>query len=76
MADFDAIRARLPHLGFAVYALQPGDPVTLEVLADGQAFTLTRPTLAAALARAFPEPAPTEEPQPDVAAEQKPNVFD
>ena len=75
---FDEIRARFPHLGFAVYALQPGGPVTLEVLPpEGASFTITRPTEAAALARAFPAPQP-EQPQPDVATgpEPAPNVFD
>lgn len=57
MADVDALRARFPHLGFAVYAYEPGGPVTLEVLtAQGEVFSLTRPTLAACAAELFPEP--------------------
>lgn len=79
MTAFDDTRARFPHLGFAIYAFEPGGPVTLEVLsADGQRFTLTRPTLATALARAFPAPALERPTQPDVTPEPEPapNVFD
>lgn len=58
---FDDIRAAHPELAIALYALEPGGAVTLEVLTpDGQSFTFTRPTATEALATAFP---PTPEPQ-------------
>lgn len=52
----DDIRARNPDLGFAVYAIAPGDPITLEVFAGDDIFTFTGPTVDDVLARAFPEP--------------------
>lgn len=56
-ADLDALRAAYPHLGFGVYALSPDDPITLEVLTpDGDVHAVTAPTLAEALALAFPAP--------------------
>ena len=65
--SLDDARAAFPHLGFAVYAFEPGQPVTLEIhAADGQVFAFSGPTLHACLMRAFPQP----EPQP------VPNVFD
>lgn len=51
----DDIRARYPHLGLAVYALAPGQPVTVETYVDGQVFAFVGDTVDAALAKAFPE---------------------
>ena len=69
MSTLDELRAERPHLGFALYALEPGGPVTFEVHAgDGQVFAFTGPTEEAVLRRAFPPAAP-EEPLPI-------NVFD
>lgn len=52
------IRADNPELGFALYAMTPGEPVTLEVhTPDGQVFTFIGATATAALDTAFP-PAP------------------
>lgn len=72
----DDARAAFPKLGLALYALDPGGPVTLEVVsADGQIFPFKGPTEAAVIARAFPSlvepPAPLPEPDPP-----RPNVFD
>lgn len=54
--SLDDLRERFPHLGFAVYAFEPGGPVTLEIHAPGgHVFPVIRPTLAAAIATAFPE---------------------
>lgn len=62
--SFDAIRAAYPDLAIAAYALEPGGAVTLEVLTpDGRSFMFTRPTLAEAMAVAFPELTP-EPPAP------------
>jgi len=52
----DDIRARYPHLGVAIFAMDPGGPVVVETYtADGQVFPFTAPTAAEALALAFPE---------------------
>ena len=51
----DELRLKFPLLGFAVYAMEPGKGVTLEVYApDGQVFSFRGPTVAAAIERAFP----------------------
>lgn len=59
----DEIRARFPQFGLAVYALEPGGPVTLEIQTpDGESFAFEGPTVAAVLERAFPAPAAEEAP--------------
>ena len=65
----DEIRAKHPALGLGLYALEPGEPVTLEMLtADGQSFQFRGATVQAAIDLAFtPEPEP---PAPE------PSVFD
>lgn len=70
--SLDDARSAFPKLGLAIYAYEPGQPITLEVhAADGQTFTFTGPSEAAVLARAFPSlTAPDPEPQPTT------NVFD
>lgn len=61
---FDDARTAHPGFGFALYAIEAGGPVTMEIIAlDGQIFTFTGPTEQAVLDLAFP-PAPP------------PNVFD
>lgn len=77
-ASLDDIRAAFPQLGLAVYAFDPGGPVTLEVhAADGQVFPFEGATFAAVAARAFPslarppDPPPVPEPAPTTT-----NVFD
>lgn len=60
---FDDARAAHPHLGFAVYAYEPGGAVTLECITpDGQTHIFTGPTAQAALDLAFPP----EPPAPDI----------
>ncbi len=60
----DDARAAHPGFGFALYAFEPGGPVTMEVIAlDGSIFPFTGPSEQAVLDLAFP-PAPP------------PNVFD
>lgn len=71
----DDARRAFPKLGLAIYALDPGGPMTLEVhTVDGQVFTFDGPTEADLVARAFPslQPAPIEAPQPT----EMTNVFD
>lgn len=67
MADLDAIRARFPHLGVAVYAYTPTGPVTLELhTPDGAIHAVTNATLAECIAAVFPdEAAAPEPPNPD-----------
>lgn len=76
----DDLRAKFPHLGFAVYAYKPGGQVTLEIHApDSEVFTFYGPTLEHAVLAAFP-PAQFEDPQePDpqpVEDEPENDVFD
>ena len=54
---FDVIREQNPELRLNIYAMEPGGPVTLEVITpDDGVFSFTAPTAAAAIAKAFPEP--------------------
>jgi hypothetical protein len=55
----DDIRAR--RWGFAVYALDPSDPVTLEVHVNGETYTWEGATVEACLASAFPQEAAMQE---------------
>ena len=69
----DDLRTRFPHLGFGVYAYEPGKPVTLEIhTPDGATHEIRGPTLGACISKAFPEmdekpepPAPEPEPEPN-----------
>lgn len=63
---FDELRAAHPQLGFSLFAMTPGEDVTLEVYFEDNVHSFTGPTAQAALDTAFP-PAP---PAPE------PNVFD
>lgn len=72
MITLDALRTRYPHLGFAVYALVPGGPITLEChTPDGKFFSFKGQTEAAALTAGFPE-----EDEPALAPTPTPNVFE
>jgi hypothetical protein len=63
MTDLDTLRRKYPHLAWAVYAFDPGGPVTLEcITADGKTFPFVAPTLAAAIALGFPEDVEPKEP--------------
>jgi hypothetical protein len=56
MIPFDELRAKYPHLGFALYAYQPDGPVTLECITpEQQTFTFLGATAEAAMAEGFPE---------------------
>jgi len=69
---FDEIRAASPELCLAIYAMEPGGPVTLEILTpDGQVYSFKGATEAAVLLAAFPPdaPAPADpEPETDIFA--------
>lgn len=63
--DFDAVRAAHPELAFALYAYDPGGPVTLEIITpDEKHFLFTGATAESALLQAFELP------------EQPTNIFD
>lgn len=65
MQTLDEARAAQPAFAMALYALEPGGPVTLEIITpDGQPFTFEGPTEAAVLSRAFP-PAAAAAPPPE-----------
>lgn len=51
----DTIRSKYPHLGIAVFAMEAGQPVTVETYLGDEVFSFTGPTVEAALARAFPD---------------------
>ncbi len=61
----DELRARHPDLGFALYAYLPGEPVTLEVLAEEGNFTFVANTASEAIAKAFPDEANTTREETD-----------
>lgn len=74
--DFDTIRKQNPDIGLAIYALEPGGPVTLEIITpDEQVFTFRGATQAEALAKAFPPETviPVSEPEPPAP---EPSIFD
>ncbi|AKR54354.1 hypothetical protein XM25_00750 [Devosia sp. H5989] len=78
MIDFDTLRAKYPHLGYAVYAYEPGGVVTLEcITANGKSFKFTGSTLADAIRAGFPEDSIEPEPAPAESAAAEPaSVFD
>ncbi|MEC5291563.1 MULTISPECIES: hypothetical protein [unclassified Aurantimonas] len=71
----DDIRAQHPDIRLGLYALTPGEPVTLEMLtADGRRYQFHGATVQAAIDAAFP-PEPEPDPQPEPPA-PTPSVFD
>ena len=69
----DDIRARYPQIGLAVYAIDPGGPVTVEAYMNGQVFPFAAATAVEALALAFPEMMAPAADEPTESAE---SVFD
>lgn len=68
----DDARTANPDLGFAIYCMTPGGPVTLEIFdPDGQVYRFDGPSEAAVLEQAFPPEAsspeiPDNSPTPDI----------
>ena len=59
ICSLDDARAANPELGFAIYCMTPGGPVTLEIFdPDGQVYRFDGPSEAAVLADAFPPEPP------------------
>lgn len=55
ISSLDEARAAQPALGFALYALEPGGPVTLEIVTpDGEIYRFDYATEADVFAAAFP----------------------
>jgi hypothetical protein len=55
ISSLDDLRRQEPDVGAAIYALEPGGPVTLEVLMpDGQMFSWVAATVAEVFSQAFP----------------------
>jgi hypothetical protein len=76
---FDQLRQAHPHLGFAVYAYDPGLGVTLEIMDGVTAFTFRGKSFRDCVYAAFPDlrPAPaTPEPVQPVVQEQPSGLFD
>jgi len=73
---FDEIRAANPDLGLAIYAIEPGQPVTLEITTPaGELFSWTGPTEAHVLALAFPVDAAPALQQPDTPEPTPADIF-
>jgi hypothetical protein len=66
--SLDDLRRLRPDLSFALFAMDPGAAVTLEIYHDGQVYTFGGATVADAILLAFPPPAETPAPpQPDTS---------
>jgi hypothetical protein len=78
MKTLDEVRAKYPHLGMTLYAIEPGKPVTLELITpDGKLYEFRGATEEAAIA-AFVDESGGEEPPPEPAPAPAPvtSVFD
>lgn len=68
--SLDELRRLRPDLSFAMFAMEPGAPVTLEIYHAGQVYSFKGATVADAILAAFPPEEPDAEPAtPD-------NIFD
>ena len=75
--DLDALRRDNPDLGFGLFALEAGGPVTLEVYTpDGGVFSWQGPTAADCLTRAFPDAVVLPAEEPAVASDEEADVAD
>lgn len=61
--SLDDLRAARPGLSFALYAMDPGLPVKLEIYHAGEVYSFTGETVSDAILAAFP-PTPEETPKP------------
>lgn len=72
----DRIRELFPHLSIGVYALEPGQPLTVEVFApDDTRFSHTAPTEAEAFTAIF-GPLPDEAPAEEIKDDERAPVVD
>lgn len=65
--SLDDLRALRPDLALALFAMEPGQGVTLEIYHGGHVYPFKGATVADAILAAFPPQAdePTTPPQPD-----------
>jgi len=68
--SFDEVRGIWTGIGLALYALEPGGPVTLEIYSEGEVYRFDAATAEEAIALAFP----TRQDMAEAAAEN-PDVF-
>lgn len=59
--SFDQIRLVYTGIGLALYAIEPGGPVTLEIMSEGQVYRFDAGTAQEAIALAFPVVADDED---------------
>lgn len=57
--SLDDLRAARPDLSLALYAMTPGDAVTLEIYEGGEVYSFKGATEAEAILAAFPSTEPT-----------------
>jgi hypothetical protein len=67
--SLDDLRALRPDLAFALFAMTPGEPVTLEIYHGNDVYPFRGDTVADAILAAFPREPEAEPATPD-------NVFD
>lgn len=68
--SLDDLRALRPDLSFALYAMTPGQDVTLEIYHEGQVYSFAGATVADAILAAFP----VENVEPTAATQD--SIFD
>lgn len=77
MRTIDEARAAHPTLGFCLYAIDPTEPLTLEVhTPDGQVFSWSGPTEEAVLFLAFPEDVSADDVGEDERHEPTIDIFE
>lgn len=77
----DTLRKKFPTIGFALYAYDPAEPVTLEVINEAGSFKFTQPTEEAAVKEFMdlvgatePQDEPTTQPA-ETETEIEPDIF-
>lgn len=73
--SLDDLRAARPDLSLALYAMEPGRGVTLEIYHDGHVYAYPGATEAEAILAAFP-PATEEQPTATTPATPDSSIFD
>ena len=73
--SLDDLRRARPDLALAVYAMDPGGPVTLEIYDGGEVYAFRGETEADAILAAFPQPAEAQ-PAPEPPQLPDRSIFD
>ena len=81
--SIDMLRKKFPTIGFALYAYEPSEPVTLEVIIKAGSFKFTQPTEEAAvkefmdlIGTSEPQEEPTTQPaETETETEIEPDIF-